>query len=163
MIKNKLFCKFIGIVCSISLISLFGVNNNFVGAESSSSIVNGIFRELPEREQSRLKKSLGFINYQELCGKIKDKFGSGAFSDCGVRFEDNVHFVCFIKFIASSRLDRKEKDQVISKALGKRSEEEHNNDIYIIERYQEIMGKCISGIFGIDGQDFIYDVSFLFL
>lgn len=148
MIKNKLFRKLIGIVCSVFITCLSGMNNNFVGAENSRTIVNGFFKGLPEREQSRLKKSLGFSNHQELCFKIRDKFGVETFAEHKKAYKDNVRFVCFIKFIAGSRLSRKEKDELISKAFEMRFEEELENDKRIIAIYPEIMGEFMREIFG---------------
>lgn len=55
MIKNKLFCKLMSIVCSIFITSLFGVNNNFVGAVDSRAVLDSVLEKHPD-----LKQSLGF-------------------------------------------------------------------------------------------------------
>lgn len=146
MIKNKLFCKLIGIVCSVFITCLSGMNNNFVGAVNSRVVLDSVLEKHPE-----LKQSLGFKSHKGLCDKIRSVYERGTFSRSGRGYRDNVHFVCFIKFIAdidNAELDEKIKQSLIHMVLKMRSEEELKRDRDIVKCYPEIMGEFMREIFG---------------
>lgn len=142
MIKNKLFCKLMSIVCSIFITSLFGVNNNFVGAVGSRAVLDSVLEKHPD-----LKQSLGFKSHKEFCDAIQPVYQVDIRAKFGNRLKDNARFVYFIKFIVDSVLSEDLKISLICESVSMRCEKEREYDGVVAKKIMEPICEALTDAF----------------